>query len=70
MVHKGIYELPCDLIEVPRGLNMLIESINDRKRLEELVAAFGLTSNGLKKALAAWLEIKPENYDENDGIVL
>ena len=70
MVHKGIYELPCDLIEIPRGLNILIESINDRKRLEELVASFGLTSNGLKKALAAWLEIKPENYDVDDGIVL
>ena len=70
MAHSGVYQLPCELIEVPRGLDILVDSLNDRKKLEELVAAFGLTSNGLKKAYAEWLKVKPIDYDLKDGIVL
>ena len=70
MITSGVYELPCELIEVPRGLDILIESLNDRQKLENLVKAFTLTTNGLKKALAEWLKVKPADYDLKDGIVL
>ena len=64
----GNFEVPPLMDE--RELEYLLSSQNDLAAIRRLVTSFATTTNGLKQAYASFMEIKPEGFDDEDGLLL
>ena len=61
----GEYILPSIL--EPKELRFLIETLNDLNECKMLVRSFAIPSNGLKTAWKKFMDVRPEEFDQNNS---